>query len=94
MYQIVHFKKFTKSLKRLVRGGLKESVQKDIQVAINTLAAGKKLDAGYKDHQLHGELSAYRECHIQGDLLLVYQIVDKELVLILIDIGSHNDLFN
>jgi mRNA interferase YafQ len=94
MYHIVQFKKFTKSLKRLVSGGLKKTVQKDIKIAIDTIAAGKKLDVGYKDHQLHGEFSKYRECHIQGDLLLVYQIVDKELVLILIDIGSHNDLFN
>lgn len=93
MYEIVQTKKFTKALNQLIRGGLKQSVQKDINTAINTIAAGHKLDAGYRDHQLRGEFSEYRECHIQGDLLLVYQIIDKEVVLILINIGSHSQLF-
>jgi|AntRauTorckE6833_2_1112554.scaffolds.fasta_scaffold26295_3 mRNA interferase YafQ len=93
MYQIVQTKKFTKSLKRLVGGGLKKSVQKDIQIVIDVIASGKKLAVGYRDHQLRGKLSDYRECHIQGDLLLVYQIVDREVVLLLIDLGSHNDIF-
>jgi mRNA interferase YafQ len=93
MYEIVQTKRFSKSLKRLVRSGLKQSVLRDVQNTIDKIAAGEKLDKGYKDHQLQGELAAYRECHIQGDLLLIYQIVDKELVLILIDIGSHSELF-
>jgi mRNA interferase YafQ len=93
MYEIVQTKKFAKALKRLVRGGLKQSVQKDIQIAINTIAAGEKLEVGYRDHQLHGDLAACRECHIQGDLILIYQIKGEELVLILIDIGSHSELF-
>jgi mRNA interferase YafQ len=93
MYEIVQTKKFEKALKRLVRGGLKESVQKDIQITINTIAAGQKLDACYKDHQLQGNLAMCRECHIQGDLLLVYKIDDGELILILVDIGSHSKLF-
>ncbi len=34
-----------------------------------------------------------RECHIQGDLLLVYKIEQGVLVLALLDIGSHAYLF-
>ncbi len=93
MYDIVQTKQFTKSLKRLIKGGLKKSAQKSILITIDKIATGKKLDPGYKDHQLQGEFAAYRECHIQGDLLLMYEIVNQELVLILIDIGSRNDLF-
>ena len=93
MYDIVHSKKFTKSLKRLIKGGLKKSTQKSIQLAIDKIAAGERLEPSYKDYQLHGEFAAYRECHIQGDLLLMYKIINQELVLILIDVGSHNDLF-
>lgn len=93
MYEIVQTKKFARSLKRLLRSGMKTSVQNDIKNTINTIASGQKLDAGYRDHQLNGEFSDCRECHIQGDLLLVYQIKDEEVVLILINIGSHSQLF-
>lgn len=93
MYEIVQTKKFAKALKQLIRGGLKQSVQKYINTVINAIAAGEKLDVGYRDHQLQGEFETYRECHIQGDLLLIYQIKDEEVVLLLINIGSHSQLF-
>ena len=93
MYTIVQTKKFTKSLRRLVSAGLKKSVHKEIQFAINIIASGKELDEGYRDHQLKGELAAYRECHIQGDLLLVYRLIEGDLVLLLVDVGSHNQIF-
>ena len=56
------------------------------------LAQGKKLPPEYKDHQLQGELQHYRECHIKGDLLLVYQIRKAELLLVLVEIGTHSYL--
>ncbi|HMO78315.1 MAG TPA: type II toxin-antitoxin system YafQ family toxin [Candidatus Paceibacterota bacterium] len=93
MYRVWYSKKFSKSFARLVKGGLKKSTQQKITLTIKKLASAEKLDEGYRDHQLHGALAIYRECHIQGDLLLVYQIIDKELVLLLIDVGSHNDIF-
>ena len=93
MYQIVHTKKYDKALIKLVKGGLKKSVQKQITETIDLLASGKSIPSAYKDHQLHGVFRDYRECHIQGNLLLMYQIIDRELVIILINIGSHNDLF-
>ena len=34
-----------------------------------------------------------RECHIEPDRLLVYQVIDDELILRLIRTGSHSDLF-
>lgn len=91
MYQIVRTKDFEKSYKRIQRSGtLKSKVKDDLAEAITLLALGEKLPAGYKDHQLFGELRKYRECHIKGDLLLVYQIRKSELLLILVDIGTHS----
>lgn len=63
-----------------------------LEDVITTLASGKKLPKEYKDHQLEGELRHYRECHIKGDLLLVYQILKGELLLILVNIGTHSYL--
>ncbi len=34
-----------------------------------------------------------RECHIQPDWLLIYQVIEDRLVLKLIRTGSHSDLF-
>ncbi len=93
MYQIVYTKKFEKSLARLIKGGLKKSVQKEIIETIDLIAGGTLLPSVYKDHQLHGEYAEYRECHVQGDLLLMYQVFNTELVLLMVNVGSHNDFF-
>jgi len=62
-----------------------------IEVVYNLLC-DKKLIEKYKDHQLIGKLKEFRECHIKPDLLLIYMIEDNTLKLV--DIGSHNELFN
>ena len=93
MYTIVRLKDFENSIKRLKHSGVKLSVKKKIEQTINIIASGKKLPASYKDHSLNGELSKYRECHIKGDLLLIYTIEKENLILVLVDIGSHSQLF-
>ena len=93
MYLISRTKDFEKSYKKIKKSGrLKRQDKENLAEAIDTLTQGKKLPAEYRDHQLHGELEPYRECHIKGDLLLVYQIRKKELLLILVDIGTHSYL--
>lgn len=60
---------------------------------IEILAKGEELPAKYQNHQLKGVYSGYYDCHIQPDWVLIYKIEKERLVLILIDIGSHADLF-
>ena len=93
MYTIKTEKKFEKSIYRLKKVRLKQKQVDELYVVIDSLAHGEKLGVEYRDHKLRGEYEGYRECHIQGDLLLVYKIEKKELVLLLIDIGSHSYLF-
>lgn len=57
------------------------------------LAAGETLSAKYRDHALTGNYSSYRECHITPDWLLIYEIREKELLLILSRTGTRSDLF-
>jgi mRNA interferase YafQ len=93
MYSISRTKDFEKSYKRIKESGkLKLQAKERLEEAIDTLAQGKKLPSAYKDHQLRGELKDYRECHIKGDLLLVYQIRKEELLLVLVDMGTHSYL--
>jgi len=93
MYRIYRTRGFKKSFERVRQSGkLKEQVKASFVQAINTLAEGEKLPDKYKDHQLTGELGSLRECHVKGDLLLVYQIRKNELLLILVDIETHSYL--
>jgi mRNA interferase YafQ len=94
MYYIVFSKEYKKSLKKLKESGtLKAKIVSDLEEAIDTIASGHRLPIEYRDHQLTGELKEYRECHIKGDLLLQYQLRKNELILILVDIGTHSYLF-
>ena len=60
---------------------------------IDKLSEGEKLDPKYKDHKLSGQFEGKRECHIEPDFLLIYQINDTEVVLYLVRVGSHSELF-
>jgi mRNA interferase YafQ len=67
--------------------------EKLVQKVIKMLANGETLPAEYKTHKLKGKYKNCFECHIQPDWLLVWQQNEKELILILIDTGTHSDLF-
>ena len=87
-YDIHRSKLFKKSIKKCNAQDVES-----IEYIIDKLANGETLDTKHKDHALKGELKAYRECHIKPDLLLIYQKHENILLLICIDIGSHNELF-
>lgn len=60
---------------------------------IEILANGETLDARYKDHGLTGNYKGMRECHIEPDWLLIYEIRNNILVLMLYRLGTHSELF-
>ncbi len=45
--------------------------------------------------EIKGEWNEFRECHVKGDLLVVYQIRKKSYceVLIFANIGTHSEIF-
>lgn len=57
------------------------------------LANGEILEAKYRDHALIGNYKDSRECHIEPDWLLIYEIKNETLVLMLSRVGSHSELF-
>jgi len=91
MYKIQPSKQYAKSLKKLKHSGKFDETE--LNLVINTLASGQKLHAIYQDHALQGEYLGYRECHVHGNILLIYRIENKKLVLVLFDIGTHSELF-
>lgn len=60
---------------------------------IDIQANGETLDAKYKDHSLTGNYRGTRECHVEPDWLLIYEIRGDVLVLMLYRLGSHSELF-
>ena len=90
MLDIVASNRFKKDLKLAIKRGYNIALLDDV---VNQLAMQKALDEKYKDHELSGEFNGFRECHITPDWLLIYQIIDNELILYLSRTGTHSDLF-
>lgn len=90
MYKIVYTNRMNRDAKIMKKRG------KDMGKLVNTLsllAQGTPLPVSYKDHQLTGNLQDFRECHIEPDWLLMYQIYEDTLILSATATGSHADLF-
>lgn len=89
-YEISYTNRFKQSLKKYVKRGLDIECLKNV---INILQETGSLPSKYKPHKLKGNYSGCWECHIQPDWLLIWQQNDTELRLILIDTGTHSDVF-
>ncbi len=81
---------FKKDFKRIKKRGYDVKL---LEKAIGILAAGEPLPESYRDHALSGIYSGCRECHIAPDWLLVYEVIEDELLLYLTRTGTHSDLF-
>ncbi len=92
-YTIKGLKKFKDQLKKAIKQG--KDINKLVEV-LKVLANGGKLDLKYKDHLLNNTkyLKNCRECHIEPDWLLIYKYNKDELILFLIEVGSHSELFS
>lgn len=86
--KITRTNQFKKDFKLAKRQGQKIS---DLLVVLDYLVNSKALPEKYKDHALIN-YQEYRECHIKPDWLLIYKIIEDELILY--RLGSHSELFN
>ena len=83
---------YKKDYKKIIKRGKNPNKLKNI---ITMLASGEQLDPKYRDHTLTDSKKFIncRECHIEPDWLLVYKKNGKKLILLLVETGSHSDLF-
>ncbi|MGX2983575.1 type II toxin-antitoxin system RelE/ParE family toxin [Helicobacter sp. 23-1045] len=85
----IHFQNtYEKDFKLVKKQGWNLEKIKSVVIQLQTCDI---LEPQLKDHALLGTYSGYRECHIYGDLVIVYKR-DKE-TLALYRIGRHQDLF-
>lgn len=87
---IVWTSKFKKDYKLIMRRNLDISL---LDKCIRMIANREELPPKFCDHELSGDWSGYRECHVKSDWLFVHCIKDNDLVLICVRTGSHSDLF-
>ena len=81
---------FKRDYKRIKKRGYDLRLLEDV---IALLAQEQELPPAYRDHALTGDYSGCRECHIGPDWLLVYEVLQDELLLYLTRTGTHSDLF-
>ncbi len=89
MLTIKYSSSFKKDVKLLIKRGWNINFMEEV---IYTLRNKIKLPERYRDHQLAGEFKNYRDCHIKGDWVLIYRVLEDEGVLQLVRTGTHDDL--
>ena len=93
MQIIERSKAFKKDYKREIKGKYREILDSVLLPVLHDLVNERILDQRYKDHQLIGNWSGYRECHLKPDLLLIYKHTQNKIIL-LARLGSHAKIFN
>ena len=79
---------FKRDVERMKRRGKDLSKLKEV---LEKIISGQQLEAKYSDHALVGQYKGTRECHVEPDWLLIYELAQSEVVLI--RTGTHADLF-
>jgi len=93
MRKPIFTKQFQKDYKKLERSGINLRLSNFIDKTISKLIKEESLNPTYHDHALKGEWQDCRECHIQGNWLLIYRIT-KNNEIYFERTGSHAELFN
>ena len=79
---------YKQDLKRVIKQGWDGNQINDV---ITQLLNDDILDPSLRDHPLIGDYKDFRECHIKGDLVVIYKRDEK--ILSLYRIGRHQDIF-
>jgi len=88
MLKITTTTSFKKDYKRAIKQN--KNIKK-LDDVLWHLANFLPLDKRFRDHKLSGNYDEKRECHIEPDWLLIYEIVEDELILY--RVGTHSELF-
>ncbi|MDD1137065.1 type II toxin-antitoxin system YafQ family toxin [Pseudomonas sp. TNT2022 ID233] len=81
---------FKKSWDRYERAGRRD--MNEVRKVMVMLFLGEQLPAEYVDHALNGDWTGFRECHIGGDFLMIYENTRPDLITF-VDLGTHSELF-
>jgi len=90
MFYLKRSKQFKKDLKSFKHD---KDLLSILESVLDILITGKALPKEYHEHPLVGEFNGCYECHLRPDVLLIYKKDNKELLIQILRIGSHSNLF-
>lgn len=90
MKSLRYTKQFKKDLKRYAN---QPSKLIELNNVMRMLENEIPLPKEYHDHKLHGEYEGCRECHLEGDFLLI-RFDESTNTIALYRLGSHSELFS
>ncbi len=88
MLKPIYRKSFEKDVKRVKK---RHKDMSKLRRVAELLLAEEPLPIRCRDHNLSGNYSHHRECHIEPDWLLIYKLDDDAVIFE--RTGSHSDLF-
>ena len=88
MKKLIFSSKFKKDVKYYTK---KHISLASLELVLYLLKNDIKLPPKFKQHRLNGDKSNYMECHIKGDILLLY--IGNDCVIELLRLASHDKLF-
>ena len=89
-YNVKYTNRFSKDLKLIKKRGYNvKLLEKVVEILINS----EKVPVKNKDYALKDKYLGYRECCITSDWLLVYKIIDEELILLTTKTKTPSSLF-
>ncbi len=84
-------KQFRKDWERLIHSG-RYDMNRLKEAMLLLIANDGPLPAAYLDHALTGDWKGFRECHVGGDFLLIYELRDGGSI-VFTRTGAHAGLF-
>lgn len=90
-YYIQYTNKFKKQYKKLLKNpNFKKT---EFEKILGYLSNNELMPAKYRNHLLNPKSNGVWECHVQPDILLEYQKFEDNLIIILLTIDTHSNLF-
>lgn len=89
-YKLRTTKQYDKQLKKCLKRGYDESQLKEV---VTCLVEGYTLPSKHNAHRLSAEFDYCWECHITPDWLLLWEYNEEDLILLLLQTGTHSDIF-
>lgn len=79
---------FKRNYKRLQKGSLRGALEDELRAIVTLLTQDQPLPARFRDHVLTGDGEGNRDCHIRPALVLIYQLIGDDR-LVLVRLSSH-----
>ena len=92
-YNVKYGNLFKKQYNKIIKQG--KDIKK-LNKVIECLLKGEELHSKYRNHKLvdNKKFKNCYDCHIEPNWLLIYKIDNNELLLILVETGTHSEVLN